>query len=231
MRQFLLAIIFPLPCLFLWLFQCAWSCRSADDIEHTVNEEGHDPNTFVLREILLGPFRKPKENGSKYSGAFYWQSVLIARRFVLVLLYCLLNEPSVRLFCMTVVCVLVLCSHLIVKPFRNSLANNLESLSLLFLVILGLINLFKSVFVGVEGSIKGSPITVFKVFQWMEIVILGLFPTLLSLLVAFAILCLLIRILVTSCRFCFQRVFRRCVQSWDSRQRSRLLTVCEELNN
>jgi hypothetical protein len=149
----------------------------------------------------------------------------------LVLLYCLLNEPSVRLFCMTVVCVLVLCCHLIVKPFRNSSANNLESLSLLFLVILGLINLFKSVFVGVEGNIKGSLVTVFKVFQWMEIVILGLFPTLLSLLMGLAILCLLIRILVTSCRLCLQCACTRCLQSWDSHQQSPLLTVCEERND
>jgi len=222
MRQFLLAIIFPLPCLLLWLFQSIWSCDRTD------LEENCNSNTFVLREMLLGPYKKPKENGSKFSGAFYWQSVLIARRFVLVLLYCVLTEPSIRLFCMTIFCVVVLCCHLIVKPFRNTLANNIESLSLFLLVVLGLINLFKSVFLGVEGNIKGSLVTVFQVFQWMEIVILGLFPSLLSLLLSVAILCLLIRILCASCKCLFQCVLRRYMQRWGSFQQNLLQTVCEE---
>ncbi|CAB4002939.1 Hypothetical predicted protein, partial [Paramuricea clavata] len=40
----------------------------------------------------------------------------------------------------------------------------------------GLVNQFKSVFVGSEQNIKGSLVTVLKVFQWLEIVILGLLP-------------------------------------------------------
>ena len=225
MRQFILAIIFPLPCLLLWLFQSIWS-RDRTDFE-----ENRDSNTYVLKELLLGPYRKPKENGSKYSGAFYWQSVLIARRFVLVLLYCVLTEPSIKLFCMTIFCVVVLCCHLIVKPFRNSLANNIESLSLFLLVILGLINLFKSVFVGVEGNIKGSLVTVFQVFQWMEIVILGLFPIVLSLLMGLATLCLLIRTLFTSCKCLFQCVLRCYMLRWGSVRQNLLHTVCEERND
>ena len=225
MRQFLLAIIFPLPCLLHWLFQSIWWWDRTD------LEEIRNSNAFILKEMLLGPYRKPKENGSKYSGAFYWQSVLIARRFVLVLLYCVLTEPSIKLFCMTSFCVVVLCCHLIVKPFRNSLANNIESLSLFSLVILGLINLFKSVFLGIEGNIKGSLVTVFQVFQWMEIVILGLFPSLLSLLLGLATLCLLIRILCACCKCLFQCVFRSYMLNRGSFQQNLLQTVCEERND
>ena len=225
MRQFLLAIFFPLPCLLLWLFQSIWWCDRTD------LEENHNSNTFVLKEMLLGPYRKPKENGTVYSGAFYWQSVFIARRFILVLLYCVLTEPSIRLFGMTFFCVVALCCHLIVKPFRNSLANNIESLSLFLLVILGLINLFKAVFLGVEGNIKGSLVAVFQVFQWMEIVILGLFPSLLSLLLALATLCLLIRILYACCKCLFQCVLRCYMQRWGSFHQNPLLTVCEEQND
>ena len=220
MRQFFLAIVFPVPCLLLWLIRSI--CTSG-----TVHvEESQNLNTLVLKEMLLGPYKKPEENGSKY-GALYWQSVLIARRFVLVLIYCVVTEPSVRLFCMTLVCVLVLCCHLIVKPFRNSFANNLESLSLLFLVVLGLINIFKSVFVGFEGNIKGSLVTVFKVFQWMEIVILGSFPSVLSLLICFSLFSLIIRILVVSCKYLFQHLVRRAAQRWNSYQQSRLLNICD----
>ncbi|CAB4027547.1 Hypothetical predicted protein, partial [Paramuricea clavata] len=171
-QQFFLAIICPLPFLLLWLFRLV--CPSP-----VVNVE-ENQNLNALKEMLLAPYRQPK--GASKRGALYWQSILIARRFLLVLIFCVVTESSIRLFCMTLACVFVLCCHLKVKPFQNSLANNLESLSLLFLVILGLVNQFKSVFVGSEQNIKGSLVTVLKVFQWLEIVMLGLFPAILLLL-------------------------------------------------
>ena len=153
--------------------------------------------------------------------------MLIARRFVLVLIFCIVTEPSIRLFCMTIGCVIVLCCHLKVKPFQNSLANNLESLSLFFLIILGLVNLFKSVFVGSEQNIKGSLITVLKVFHWLETVILGLFPAVLLLLLSFAIISFSLRVLVVCCRSIFKFLFRPCAQRWMSRDTTHLLNVCD----
>ncbi len=218
-KQFLLAIVFPLPALLLWLFR-----RPFPFGEINVEE---NQNLKALKEMLLGPYKKPEENRSKY-GAAYWQSVLIARRFILVVIYCVVTEPSARLFCMTLVCVLVLGGHLIVKPFRNSFANNLESISLLLLVILGLINLCKSMFVGLEGNIKGSLVTVFQVLQWTEFVILGVFPTFLSILICLAIFSLIIRILFTCCRVVFNWIFRRCGRRRSTEDRGRLLNICEE---
>ncbi|CAB3986315.1 Hypothetical predicted protein, partial [Paramuricea clavata] len=218
-QQFLLAIIFPLPFLLLWMFRlvCPFSVVNVEE----------NQNLNALKEMLLAPYRQPK-GGSK-RGALYWQSVLIARRFILVLIFCVVTEPSVRLFCMTLVCVSVLCCHLKVKPFQNSLANNLESLSLFFLVILGLINQFKSVFVGSEQNIKGSLVTVLKVFQWLEIVMLGLFPAILLLLVCFAIISVFVRVLFTCFRSIFKCLFRPC--PWLSRDSSSLLNVCDNIDD
>ena len=215
--QFLQAIICPLPVLLLWMFR--YVRPSA-----VVNVE-ENQNLNALKEMLLAPYRQPKD-GSK-RGALYWQSVLIARRFILVLIFCVVTEPSIRLFCMILTCVFVLFCHLLVKPFQNSSANNLESLSLLCLIILGLINLFKSVFVGFEQNIKGSLVTVFKVFQWLEIVMLGLFPALLLLLVCFAIISLFVRALFVCFRSIFKCLFRPRAQGWLSRDSSRLLNACE----
>ena len=216
-QQFILAIICPLPFLMLWLFRYVCSSPVVDVEE--------DQNLNALKELLLAPYRQP-EGGSK-RGALYWQSVLIARRFILVLIFCVVTEPSIRLFCMTLTCVFVLCCHLQVKPFQNSLANNLESLSLLFLVILGLVNQFKSVFVGSEENIKGSLVTVLKVFQWLEIVMLGLFPAILLLLVCFALISVFVRVLFMCFRSIFNCLFRPCAQKWFSRDSSRLLNVCD----
>ena len=217
-KQFLLAIVFPLPALLLWLLRRRFPFGG-------VNFE-ENQNLIALKEMLLGPYKRPEENRNKF-GAVYWQSILIARRFILVVIYCIVTEPSAKLFCMTLVCVLVLGSHLIVKPFRNSFANNLESISLLLLVTLGLINLCKSMFVGLEGNIKGSLITLFEVLQWTKFVILGLFPTFLSILICLAIFSSIIRILFICCRFVFRTIFRRSGWMSNTEHRGRLLNVCE----
>jgi hypothetical protein len=219
-QQFLLAIICPIPFLLLWMFRLV--CPSP-----VVNVE-ENQNLNALKEMLLAPYRQPK--GASKRGALYWQSVLIARRFILVLIFCVVTEPSIRLFCMTLTCVFVLCCHLQVKPFQNSSANNLESLSLLLLVILGLVNLFKSVFVGSEQNIKGSLVTVLKVFQWLEIVILGLFPAIILLLVCFAIISVFVRVFFVCFRSIFKCLFRPCAQKWFSRDSSRLLNVCDNID-
>ena len=216
-RQFLLAIIIPLQFLMLWLIRFACSSPVANVEENQ--------NVNALKEMLLAPYRQPDDRSKR--GAFYWQSVLIARRFVLVLIFCIVTEPSIRLFCMTIACVIVLCCHLKVKPFQNSLANNLESLSLFFLIILGLVNLFKSVFVGSEQNIKISLITILKVFQWLETVMLGLFPAVFLLLLSFAVISFSLRVLVVCCRSIFKFFIRPCAQKWMSRDTIPLLNLCD----
>ena len=219
-----MAIIFPLPFLLLWLFRFAYPSVLASVEENQ--------NVNALKEMLLAPYRQPDDSSKR--GALYWQSVLIARRFVLVLIFCIVTEPSIRLFCMTIVCAFVFRCHLKVKPFQNLMANNLESLSLFFLIILGLVNLFKSVFVGYEQNIKGSLITVLKVIQWLETVVLwletvvlGLFPAAVFLLVLFAVISFLVRVLFACCRSMLNFFTRPCVQRWMSRDSTPLLYVSE----
>ena len=216
-RQFLLAIVFPLPFLMLWLIRFA--CSSL------VENVEENPNVNALKEMLLAPYRQPDDASKR--GALYWQSVLIARRFILVVIFCIVTEASIRLFCMTIVCVVILYCHVKVRPFQNSLANNLESFSLFFFIILGLVNLFKSVFVGSEQNIKGSLITVLKIFQWLETVMLGLFPAVLLLLLSFAVISFSLRVLVVCCRSIFKFFIRPCAQRWMSRDSIPLWNVCD----
>ena len=214
--QFLLALIFPLPFLLIWLLR--FVCSS------TVANVEESQNLKALKEMLLAPYCQP--NDAIKRGAIYWQSVLIARRFILVLIFCIITEPTIRLFCMTIVCVVVLCCHLHVKPFQNTLANNLESLSLFFLIILGLVNLFKSVFVGSEQNIKGSLITVLKIFQWLETAMLGLFPAVLLLLLSFAVISCSLRVLIVCCRSIITFFIKACGLKWKSRDSTPLLNIC-----
>ena len=76
-------------------------------------------------------------------------------------------------------------------------------------------NLFKSVFVGSEQNVKGSLVTVLKVFQWLETVMLGIFPAVLWLLLSFAVMSFFLPVLVVCrCRSIFKFVIKYCAQRW-----------------
>jgi predicted outer membrane repeat protein len=205
LRQLLIGFILPLPSLVFWLLSKIFS-SGINNVE--LNEKLN-----VLKKMLLTPFRVPE--------ARYWKSIMIARRFVLVLLFCVITEISYKLFWMTLTCLLALFHHLKVKPFKRNWANNLESISLLLLVVLGFINLYKSVLVEAELL---APTDSFKVIQWLEIIILGLFPSSICLLFSFAIISLFARLL----HVCYGSLFR-CMFRRDSRDRTQLLDVCENV--
>ena len=219
--QFILAIMFPLPFLMLWLVRFA--CSS------TVANVEQNQNLNAIKEMLLAPYRQPDHRSNR--GALYWQSVLIARRFILVLIFCIITQAFIRLFCMTLACAFVFGYHLKLRPFQNSLANNLESISLFCLIILGLIILFKSVFIGFEQSIKGSLITVLNVFQWLETVMLGLFPAVLLPLLSFSVISFALRVLFMCCRSISKFLCRSCAHRRMSRDSIPLLNVCDNTDD
>ncbi|XP_028408886.1 uncharacterized protein LOC114531480 [Dendronephthya gigantea] len=85
-RNFLLAVVCPLSFLFQRLVRIV--CRSED--KHIEESE----NLSALKELLLGPYAQPNETNKR--GALYWQSILIVRRFILVVIFCIVTEPSFR---------------------------------------------------------------------------------------------------------------------------------------
>ena len=164
-RGLVLGCIFPLPVLLYWLF--SFLCYSA------VQYNEHD-EALAVKRALYGPFREPKD-GKK--GTVYWESILIARRLVLIVLHTFVIDMHARFLIMSFVCMIILCIHLIVQPFRRNSANILESCSLLSLVVIATINTYKASFisVGVEPSGPTSEVVGY-LSQWIEVVLLGIVP-------------------------------------------------------
>jgi predicted outer membrane repeat protein len=210
-RELLLSTLFPLPLLFRWVLQAVKSFRQNEN-------EAQQPSASLdaMKLVLSGPFRKLSNTDN---GAVYWQSIMIARRFVLVLLYTFIPDPTLRLFFMTLFNVLVLFHHVSVKPFQNPFANSLESVSLLVLITLGLINMHKSVYVGVEAHVKGDLVQIFQAYDWFEIIVLGFLPAVFLLIISLGFMSLVVRILL---RFChclmtnLSRLYSYCCTSIDT---------------
>ena len=197
--HFLLACMFPLPFLIFWLLQ-ALGFRGNQG-QPTLNTE----YTEVLKSVLLSPFREPEEDKT---GALYWQSIFIVRRFVFVCL-CFITDSTLRLLCMAMVCVLALLHHAIMKPFRSNAANSAETMSLLALVVLANTNMYKSFYANSNEDVSSNYRVIFQVIDWIEVVLLGFLPVLFALLVSLAIISVTARLIFVVCVRIYTRIYTR----------------------
>lgn len=125
---------------------------------------------------------------------------------------------------------LFLLHHALTQPFRDAIANIVETISLLFIVVLGLLNVFFSCIFSVFG---GSICRSFQQFWWnvcqgVEVAILCLVPGALGLLLVTIVLSQLCRITVVVCRFLsnlFWICFRLCYRRQDDERRPLLTPV------
>ncbi|KAL9973690.1 hypothetical protein ACROYT_G020176 [Oculina patagonica] len=191
--EFLTACMIPLPFLVYWLVKDMLARRRGDYMSVQV------VNRDVL-EILHGPFRKPSNEDN---GTLYWESVLIGRRFILLACQSFIPNMMLRMVCMVAACFLITMHHVLMKPFRNPLANKAETLSLGALSMIAVINLAKATLISFGISIDGPDIPYFKTLEWFEVCALAFVPALVSLLVTIAILSQLTRLLVFLVKKCY----------------------------
>ena len=191
---FLLACFFPLPSLIYWLF-CSF-CRV---LRHPVNEVSATPQQVAMNSVervLYDSFKRPEE-GRKL--ALSWEGIMIGRRLILVVMKTFVVNPMPRLVIMSVLCFLFLVHHSFTEPFRDSIANTAETISLLFIVVLANVNVFFASFLSLAVPHGDDFKYWWKVFEGVEIAILCFLPVVFGLVVVIAILSQLCRLAVVVC--------------------------------
>ena len=205
--KLLFACCFPLPFLLYWLFLFLLCVkRNAAHVDSSTRQMSNRS----VEMTLFGCFKKPAE-GSTLS--LSWESVMIGRRLILILLKTFVNDPMPRLLIMSFLCVLFLQHHSMTQPFRDVTANRVETISLLSLVLLGMVNVFFASFVSLA-----VPLTDHFKFSWyfcdvVETVILCAVPAIISIFIIGAVLSLVIRFLFA----CFRWGYSKFKQSQDMR--------------
>ena len=131
-----------------------------------------------IEKVLYEPFKRP-EDGNE--GSLNWESILIGRRLVLIIMKAVISDPCSRLILMTFFSVLVLLHHLAKEPFRDTKANTMETISLLSLIVLGMVNLFPASFLSLAVSSTDPFGDWLYVYSWLELLILGFLPALFAL--------------------------------------------------
>ena len=166
-KRFVLACVFPLPFLVNWTFTALLGNSN----------EGNFPSSVLLTEsiekVLYDPFKRPVDGKG---GSLNWESILIGRRLILIIVKAAISDPFSRVMLMTLFSFLVVLHHLAKQPFRDSRANVVETISLLSLIVLGLVNLFPAAFLSLAVTSTGPFADWLNTFLWIEPVILGFVP-------------------------------------------------------
>ena len=118
---------------------------------------------------------------------------MIGRRLILIILRTFVLDPVSRPLIMTFFCVLFLLHHVLTHPFRDRMANTLETISLLSLVLLGIVNVFFASFLSLAVPLSDHFQSCWSFCEVVEIIILGTVP-------------------VSFCLFLFALVFSRCFE-------------------
>ena len=206
-KRFLLSCLFPSPFLIYWTFSAVFGSLN----------EGIAPSSLTesLQKVLYDPFKSPVDGKG---GCLNWESVLIGRRLALIIVKAAISDPFSRVVLMTFLSFLFLLHHIAKQPFRDSKANALETISLLSLIVLGMVNLFPAVFVSLAVSSIGPFAGWLNVCSWIEALILGFVP-------AACLLFVVILVISQVCRLvCLVRHFLglclgifRCICCWNHR--------------
>ena len=197
--KFLLACCFPFPFLLYWLFLFLLCVKRNAAQTDTATRQ---MSKRSVETTLFGCFKKPADGGTLSLG---WESVMIGRRLILILLKTFVNDPMLRLFIMSFLCVLFLQHHSMTQPFRDITANRVETISLLSLVLLGMVNMFFASFVSLA-----VPLTDHFKFSWyfcevVETIILCAMPAIISIFIIGAVLSLVIRFLLACFMWCYSK--------------------------
>jgi len=186
-KEFLIACAFPLPCLFSWIIRHLKNTK-----EQKLLFTGNFHDTEEIKKVLYDPFREPSDADH---GTLYWESVLTGRRLILLTIHTFATDPMIRFVCLNCTCVLILMHHLALRPFRDPKANMFESLSLVSLVAICTFSLAEVGFYSEGVDPTGPSQSLFYALQWIQIGLLSMVPAAACILIVFAALSQVIRLL------------------------------------
>ena len=119
---------------------------------------------------------------------------------------------------MTFFSLLVLVHHLAKQPFRDSRANVVETISLLSLIVLGMVNLSPAAVLSLAVTSTGPFADWLSICWCMELVILGFVPAACALFVIIFVISQFCRLVLLLCRFLrlsFELCKRTCCSFWN----------------
>lgn len=211
-KRFLYACLCPLPFAIWWMVFCK-KIPPTNAETHQVSDEqlpllpprssrNDIPVQDSTAKVIYGPFKECIDGQD--SGTVFWESVLIARRLVLISLHTFIVSPFIRMVFLSIACAFILVHHLWKRPFKDPCVNRGETASLAALLVLVVINMVELIFSLSGWTISEQDRICLVVLNVVEVIIIGILPVVFVLVILFSLLWQLLRI----CRF-FWLIFCR----------------------
>ena len=132
-----------------------------------------------------------------------WESVLIARRLALILIFTFISYPTLRNIFILIICVIMVLHSACANPYASNLVNKCEIISLLILTILCLINSLIAFSHEANSHLQGYLRHFPEVFSWTETLLLEVLPGAILFMI---ITVIVIRLLVFLCALIFKGI-------------------------
>ena len=155
--------------------------------------EPHSRYAEVLLNVICKPFSNEEKNYQ-----FNWESILILRRLVFILMFIFIPHSTTRILAMLILCIIMLIHSLYARAFTSSFVNICEIGFLFILATLSSTNLLKAFIeesnAHLDGYLEALPIA----FEWTDVVLVDMLPIFtfatVVVLLCYGILLLLVKI-------------------------------------
>ena len=202
-----LCLLFPLPTICYCLYIRLW-CHQKKNTE--ISDLGFiNQNDKEVLEIMEGPFRRSNCHGTSCDCRLPWESALIGRKLLLICIKTFVANTFVRVFFMLLSTVLFLAHHIYIKPFSSKSLNNIETVSLLMLTVIGLLNMPPAYNYMYPPHSYDDIQSIFRALKNTETILNLVFPFIVTLFVTILV-----------CIRCFQLIF------WSMRRFVRIIRRC-----
>ena len=197
---FVFSLIFPLLALPVLIVMFAGHRK---ELTKSISDKNHKKDGAVqtVVNLIAEPYKLNE------LGGLCWEGVIILRRLILVAIATLINSIITRHILLVIACLISMIAHNRIKPFTRKSCNVLESVSLLILLGVALMNLVKGVYFDSGEVPLGVADTIFLVYDYLEVLLVSIIP---SCVLLFILLCILIRLIALPFEHCKKSKDQNC---------------------
>ena len=142
--------------------------REETNLSSASGENTTSESKTAILQVLLGPFRTHKAFLCFPDSVIPWEGCLIFRRLALILVLTFVHDNRLKMMLTLTLCVVILASHMYIKPFARPCDNAIESLSLSTLTVLCGFTLIKSLYNGEDISSSSDNLSLLHYFNTFE---------------------------------------------------------------
>ena len=179
-RGFYFCLLLPLPTVCFWLYIRFW-CYHKNRSE-SIHLPVMSQSIMKILNTLEGPFRKSKCTDESSKCRLPWESILLGRRLILILLNCFVINTFLRISSMLLCAYLFLAHHTYVKPFSSKLLNSIETVSLSMLTIIGLLNMLPAYYYIYRSYSYDDIQGILRILDILETIVNLAFPSIVTLI-------------------------------------------------